>query len=361
MLESVDSGFPMINLQPNPDEEQELESAIPPEKSPTWLEDIARLLLGNGRRCGLCLGTGWLNGHRLYGGVRIVCCVADTDYAVMTDDTGPLVDVDSPTPTFVGPGSITWDVDIPTYTRTVDALRIREGLVPATGDYVLEASTTANPSWADAASVLGCADGTGYAGAYVPDAALAGLQLRLSLGRGVRVSHVELVLRSERLVNLQLPQLQQAASQELIAPFVSEEFEISPEVGTVERGSLFEVPGVAGRIGAVWVVTDVMVKQTAQGLIYGITGNVRNAQPTDVVACALLDDTLSIGVIDGGISTRGLEANEGGQPGGEQGQTDESYAAAMRGSSKRVGGGSADTEPTCIVLSRGSVSDEDLP
>ena len=360
MLEAIDAGFPIAPLQPAAGEDQPPDSVIPPEGNPSWLEDVARLLLGNGKRCGLCLGNGWLNGYHLYGGVRIICCVADTDYAILTDDTGPLVDVDSPTPTFVGPGSVTWTVNIPTYTRQIDALRVRDGLSPATGMYVLEASTNYNPYWRDASIVLGCADGTGYSGAYITDESMSGLQLRLTLGRGVRASHVELFLRSEPLVNLQLPQLQQAASQELVSPFISTEFELSPEVGNIERGSLFEVPGVSGRIGAVYVVTDIQVKQTAKGLIWGITGNVRAAQPTDVVACALLDDTLSIGLIDGGTSTRGLEANESGQPGGLAGQTDDSLAAAKRGSSKRIGGGSADANVPIATNIRGNTY-EDLP
>jgi hypothetical protein len=231
-------------------------------------------------------------------------------------------------------------------------------LGPASGNYVLEAKTTSNPTWRDASTVLGVGDGAGYVGAYVPDECLNGLQMRLTLGRNARVSHVEIVVRSEPLVHLQLPQLQQAASQELVAPFIVEEFEVDPTIGALERGTLFEVPGVSGRLGSVWIVTDVTVKQTAAGQIFGVIGNVRNAQPTDVVSAALLDDS-NIGIVDGGVASRGLEATESGQPSGLDNQSDETQAAALRGTAKRAGGGTSNNMPY-IVLSKG-VGAEDEP
>lgn len=361
MLGGPDNGYPLTHMDPLSGETQPDESLTPTNANPSWLEDVTRLLLGNGRRCGLCWGTGWINGHKLWGGARLLFCAVDDDYVTLEDDTGILVDVDSPTPTFVGPGYITWNAEIPSYTRHVDALRVREGLSPAKGYFVLEARTSADPPnvWRDAAVVVGCPDGCG-ADSIVPDNALDGLQFRLKLGRGVRVSHVELVLRSEPLVHLQLPQIQQAASQELIAPFVSIDFEVDPSVGALERGSLFEIPGVSGRLGSVWVVTDVTVKQTTRGSVYGVIGNVRNAQPTDVVIAALMDDS-SIGLMDGGVPTRGLEATTGGQPSGVDGYSDESEAASKRGVQPRAGGGSAPAHPVSIVLSSGRAEDEDLP
>lgn len=355
-LNSPDSGYPLAGPPPASGDDRPPLSADSPQ-APPWLEDLATLFLGGGRRCGVCWGTGWVDGHRLWGGYRLLMCITDTTQVTLVDDSGVSVDSDSPCPTMVGPGTVTWSLDIPYGNKYVDALRVRDGLVPSSGGYVLEGRVASDEEgkWRPVEEVLGLADYriVGSEGIIACD--VEGLQIRMTLLQGARVSHVELVVRSEPLVNVQLPQLQQAANQELIAPQFAVDFELDPVVGAVERGSLLEIPGQGGMLGGLWIVTDVEPKKSAQGQIFGMTGQVRNAQPTDVVSAALLDDS-NIGVVDPGYSTRGLEPQLGGEPSGPLGDTDESVAAAKRGSQPRVGGGTSGKKSP-IILNRGDASE----
>lgn len=358
-LELPDSGYRVEGPKPAAGDDLPEES-VSVDSSPAWLGDLTRMLMGNGKRCGLCWGTGWIDGYRLWGGYRFIACAVDTVQVKLVDESGIMVDTDSPTPTFVGPGYVVWDVEVPRGNSWVDALRVRAGLQSAVGDFVLEARTSADApdTWRPAEVVLGLsgANVVGSSG-LLPDDAYSGLQLRLTLSHGVRASHAELVVRSESLVNTQLQQLQQAASQELIAPQISIEFELDPVVGAIERGTLVEVPGRRGHLGSLWQVTDVTVAKTAAGQVFNVRGNVRNVQPTDVVSAAMLDDT-NIGVFDDGTATRGLEPQIGGEPGGLDDVTDESPAAAKRGTQPRLGGGTSGSPSSPILLSRGDEREE---
>jgi hypothetical protein len=175
--------------------------------------------------------------------------------------------------------------------------------------------------------------------------------ITLTLAEGVCVSHIELVMRSEALVNLQLPNFVSTASTELVQPFIQEDFELDPNVGWVERASIFEIPGIGGRLGSVWLVADVGEMRTAQGVVWNVTGSCRLVQPNEVLACVSLEDALTIGIFDPGLSTRGPEATGAGAPSGiPTNTTDESIAAARRGSSQRYGGGAAPNTAPTITL-----------
>jgi hypothetical protein len=160
---------------------------------------------------------------------------------------------------------------------------------------------------------------------------------------------------------MQLPQLQLSASAELVAPVLSEEFELDPVVGEVLRGSIIEVPGLDGRVGSVWMVTDTLIKRTALGQIFGVTGSVRNVQPTEIAAVASMEDALATGVPDPGVSTRGMEPSLAGQSAGlEPGSTDSTTGAVARGAPPRIGGGTSGpyTPGSSILLSNGEVDPE---
>jgi hypothetical protein len=347
-LGSPDSGYP--TKKPDAASGDSLrDESLEPANSPAWLEDLTTLLLGNGRRCGICWGTGWVDGHRLWGGYRLLLCTSDTPQVTLTEDEGLGVDTDSPTPTLLGPGSVVYDVELPFGCTYLDAVRVRDGLVPSAGGYLLEARVDEG-DWLPLLEVLGVEDPAPLGSAEIAD--LERLQIRLTLEAGARVSHVEIVLRSEDLVNLQLPQLQQAASQELVAPQFSVDFEIDPIVGAIERGTLIEIPGRSGMLGSLWIVTDVEPKKSAIGQVFGVTGQLRSAQPTDVVSAALLDDT-NVGVVDSGYTTRGLEPTLGGEASGLGGDTDDTVAAQKRGSKQRVGGGTSGKKSP-IILNKGS-------
>ena len=354
-LRAPDSSYPQGRAEA--DNEQLPSEPDRGESYPDYIDDVARLLLGNGKRCGICWGTGWVDGHRLWGGERLVLCAADTVGVTVDPDSTAELDLSASTPTMVSsPGSVSpswvrWTLELPVNLTMVDALRVRSGLGPAEGNWSLSAVTPAYPGGADAALALGLAQGV-PAPSLTP--ATTPTSITLTLGPGARVSHVELVLRSERLVNLQLPQLQAVASAELIAPYMVEEFELDPVVGYIERGSILEVPPRGDGLGSVWLVSDVTVKRSAQGGVFGVIGTARSVQPTEVLACASLDESLAVGVLDPGHAHRGLEATESGQPSGVGGVTDDSVAAVLRGSQQRLGGGVAPASRAVIILSSGT-------
>lgn len=351
-LGEVDSGFEVNDLNPQAGTENALDGSAPNAQG--WLGDVARMLLGTGRRCGLCWGTGWLDGYRLWGGERILLCVEDTQSALLDllpeDDVD--VDLETPTPTMVGPGTMTWKVSLLYGHTQLDALRVRCGTQAADSGWSLQARVLESDPWIDFATFLGIADG--FVAGYTLDSSLASVpfQVRLTLAKGARVSHVEMVTRGNDLLNMQMPQLSQSASAELVGPILSEEFEMDPIVGYVERGTLCELVGINGHLGSLWQVTDVTVKKTAIGQVFGVVGNVRNIQPTEVLACASMEDDLAIGILDAGIAPRGLEATGGGDPPEPQpSSAEDARAAVQRGISKRVGGGSSSSR--VILLSSG--------
>jgi hypothetical protein len=351
-VDGIESGYPLPKPAPGStgDLPAVMESDDPTGGVGTSLQ---RLLIGNGRRCGICWGTGWIDGHRLWGGQRRVMCVVDAPgVAYVSGDVD--VDRDSPTPTMIGPGEIVWSVRVNHADRQMDALRVRDGIDAAAGGYVLSCSVDGGVTFYDPRDVMSEPGPTLdmamriKAGTYF---------FRLTLAPRARVSHVELVSRSERLVNLQLPQLQQAASAELIAPMLVEDFELDPIVGYVERGSVFDVQPVNG-VGSLWIVSDVTNKRTSDGFIFGVVGTARTVQPTEGIAAASMRDVLRGGLMDRGSSTRGLEATGGGVSPGDRAiaAPDESVAAARRGSQQRLGGGN-NTSRTVIVLNTGRDDD----
>ena len=327
---ATDSGFPLQGPNEEPGESL---PGLPDAGSKGWVDELGRLLLGDGRRCGLCWGTGWIDGHRLWGGQRFICAATSNPWVECHAESSTLtVDLDAATPTLVGPGSITWSLSLPPNLNLVDALRVRDGLRPAiSSGWSLSATTafnrTPSPINLQVGDVLAVGD--------LPTT------LTLVLEEGVRVSHVELVLRSEPLVNVQLPNLQMAAGTELVQPFMAEEFEVDPVVGWLERGSIFEIPGMGGRLGSVWLVTDVTENRTAPGVVWNITGNVHNVQPADILACVSLEDALLTGSIDPGLTTRGLESTGAGVASGLNNVTDDSLPAVKSNERPRKGGGSS--------------------
>ena len=354
-LEGPDSGYPYPRIPPIVSEEPD----GPPDGRdvPSFLDDTARLLLGNGRRCGICWGTGWIDGYHLWGGIRIVCCITDTLYASLNDEgSNAHIDLDAQTPTMMGPSeddtpmTVSWTLDIPPNFKYLDALRVRDGLRPATGNWSLQATTLAKKSWTDATVAMGIE--YGVPGAHEMHETTIPTRLQITLGKGARVSHIELVLRSEPLVNVQMPQIQVTASAELVAPFITEEVELDPVVGYIERGTLLELPGRGGRVGSVWMISDVTVKRDAQGVIFGVVGNARNIQPVDVQAAASLEDALLLGTLDPGLASRGLESTGAGEASGIAGKTDDSYGAVVRKTPQRSGGGAAASRGGIINIGR---------
>lgn len=346
-LNAVDSGYPRGGPTPQPDEN--LPASAPEGWSSDWIDSIGHLLLGDGRRCGLCWGTGWIDGHRLYGGQRYLCCATSNPWVTVDPSSDVEVTLETTTPTMVGPGVVTWELSIQPGMIYFDAIRVRNGLRAAGLGWTLTAVTPEYPGGVDASIALGV--NYGFVAGQCLEANQIPSQLTLTLEDGCEVSHVELVLRSEELINVQLPNLQMTASTELVAPFMQDEFEVDPTIGSLERGSIFEIPGFGGRLGSVWLVADVTENRTAQGVTWGIIGSARNVQPNEILACVSLEDSLSIGIIDPGLASRGFESTGGGVSSGlPNGSTDASEAANLRGTPKRQGGGSGVSKATMIVL-----------
>lgn len=344
---AVDADYPLDG--PLPQAAEELPAPAPEGFKSDWVDSIGRLLLGDGRRCGLCWGTGWIDGHRLWGGQRYLCCAVGTPWTTVDPSSDADVDLESPTPTLVGPATVTWQLSIQPGMRILDAIRVRDGLRPALSGWSISVCTPQFPNGADVSVALGVVFGA-VQGQPLDDYQVP-TSITLTLARGVRVSHIELVLRSEPLVNLQLPNLQMTASTELVQPFINDDFELDPIVGWVERGSVLEVPGLGGRIGSVWLVTDVNENRTAQGVTWNVTGSARNVQPNDILACVSMEDALTIGILDPGLASRGLESTGAGVPSGNpDGSTDDSVHGVWRGEQQRAGGGASPSKPTVIVL-----------
>lgn len=259
-------------------------------------DDFMRLLLGNGKRCGICWGSSTLNGWRLLGGERIICCGVDSLGASIVQ--GDLAyDKDQSTPTFVGSGKIIWHVQTPEYQELV-AIRICEGLTSVV-DYngiALGFCLTANGEYQDAATFfsanVNCND----------------FYMRLTLAENIAVSFVDIIVSNSSLFALQLPQFTAAANSELIAPFISSDFEVDPSLSMLERGTLFEVPFLQSKIGNVWVVTDLTIKRTASNQTFGVTGQCRNVQPTEILAACSLDSNAWIGTISAALPFNNLQA-----------------------------------------------------
>ena len=297
---------------------------------------LERMLMGDGKRCGLCLGTGWLDGYRIYGAERHVlgACEGLPGVTVVGDATA-MVDTSSDTPTFVGPGSVTWSVDLLASYPYLDSVRLRDGIGPARCG-VVEGSVN-GCGWAPLDDLL-CTDSGPSVNRVVPFALPATLSVRLTLDVGERASHVEIITRGVDLVSLQLPQITQAAAREIIAPFVSEEFEVDPSIGAVERETLFEIPSVDGVQPQLYAVTDVTVKRASSGAIFGVTGTVRSLQPTEVLVAALLEDGY-VGQPGQSIPPRALEATGSGVPAGAGNAPDSGPDALRRGAVRRDSGG----------------------
>jgi hypothetical protein len=334
-IRAVDSGFPLLGPKANPGDELPLgQDGLGFESN--WVNSLQRLLVGDGRRCGLCISSGWIDGYNLWGGQRYLCCAADTLYVTVDDSSACDVDLNSPTPTFVGPGQIVWNLELMPNINILDVIRVRDGLNPALQGWTLEIVNEEYPDGIDLATTYDFGIGTVLPANQMPT------QIILTLEPNVKVSHVELVMRSESLINVQLPNLSLTASTELVAPYIQEEFEIDNIITWLERGSLIEIPGINGRLGSVWLVQDVNINRTVSGVTWQISGSARNIQPNEIFACVSLEDALTIGIQDSGLGTRGLESTGAGQPSGvPSGASDESFAAAKRGESKRQGGGSS--------------------
>ena len=334
-LGEVDRAYPLDGQKNQPGLDLPVEPADGYKSE--WVDEIGRLLLGDGRRCGLCWGTGWIDGHRLWGGQRYLCCAVSTPWVEVDVASDVDIDLESPTPTLVGPGMVAWHLDAAQGINILDGFRVREGLHPAKSGWMMTFINEKYPNGIDVRSALDLEN--------VANTKLSVTQLPttiiLTLPEKVRVSHVEMILRSEPLLNVQLPNMQLTASTELVQPFISEEFEVDPIVGWLERGSIIEIPGLGSRLGAVWIVTDVNEMRTAQGMTWGITGNCRNVQANETLACVALEDSLLIGLIDPGLTTRGFETTGADVPAGLNGQTDETQAAVVRDIQSRHGGGAA--------------------
>lgn len=337
-LDLVDSGYP-LGGQPNSPNKLLPEGEHDFVDKSTWIDSIGKLLMGDGRRCALCWGTGWIDGHRMWGGQRFICCSISTPWTTVDPASECQVDLDTPTPTFVGPGTITWELQSLPNLNILDAFRIRCGEFPADSEgWTLTVFNSANPGGIDYSLFLGAgiAVGQTLAASAIPT------KLTLTLQADVRVSHIEMVMRSEPLINVQLPNLTLTASTELVQPFIQEEFEVDPKIAWLERGSIFEIPGIGGRLGSVWLVQDVIENRTAQGFAWNITGSARNVQPNEIYSCVSMEDALSIGIMDYGLGIRGLESTGDSEPSGLGNQTDEGFAVLDNdGDQPRMGGGTS--------------------
>ena len=326
-----DRGVPRVDMPTRgPDDDY-------PDQNTGALLSLERMLLGDGKRCGLCLGTGWLDGYRIHGAERHVLGACEGVPGVtVTGDATALVDGSRDTPTFVGPGSVEWLVDLLPSFPFVDCARLRDGLAPASGGKVEGRLSDSDP-WTPLDQLLGTDVGSSV-GARFAFSLPASLQVRLTLAEGEYASHVEIVARGEELVSLQLPQMTQAAAREIIAPFVSEEFEVDPAIGPLERETLFEVPSKSGVQAQLYAVTDVQVKRSAAGAIFGVTGTVRSIQPTEALVAALLEDGY-VGQPGLSLPPRALESTGSGVPAGAGSLPESGPEAVRRGPVQREGGG----------------------
>ncbi len=349
-LNWVDRGYPLDpdernrnNILGNP---QEL---LPQDELPDnttnidmgFDDDLTRQFLGDGRRCAICWGTGWIDGHRLWGGERIMCTGINTIAATVVD-TNMHMDTMRPTPTMQGPGYVIWQVSTSEANKYLDAIRVLSGESVIYPQLLARADAPTTSSQYEAGWVP-LADFLGIEGGFIHGQALEDFTgsffVRVDIDENTRFSILDIIVRSEELQPVQLPQLQQTAAMEKIAPFIQSDFEVLPQLGSPERGSLIEVLGRAGRFGSLWTMIEVTSKQTSIGQIFGITGQCVNAQPTEIINMANFDST-NVGTFDYGQTNRSLEATANSEASGlPVMDTDDSYQGAMRSEMQRPQGG----------------------
>lgn len=307
------------------------------------VEYLERLLLGEGSRCAICFGTGFIDGYRLWGGERLVMCSAVDSPGVTLVDGTAVVDFDADTPTMLGPGVVTWELELLGTLPLVDVARLRDGLGEGTGTLEARIAGTSD-EFVPLQELLGPEFG-GSGGHAALVALPTTLEVRLTLADGDRASHVEVVVRAGELPAVQLPQVNQAGNREIVAAFITEDFELDPRVGAIERQSVIEVPPQGSAAAQLYVVTDVTVKRVAGGSIFGVVGQVRNVQPVEVLVALSVEGDYS-GVVSLGAAPSGLEATGAGMNAGLLGEPDDGAGAMRRGPVEKTEG---DGSPSRVI------------
>lgn len=219
-------------------------------------------------RCGICLGTGRVEGYQMHGGARYVLDASDTWPFTMEgwtfEHTRPrawVCDADD------ARASVTWTVDLPAYfMRTV--VRARNNTRPALG-LVLEMR-----SGSDAWQPL--TDATLMARRGMNN--LLEIRVRPMSGFSaqgtLRFTHIEMHFEFVEMPRGDMPQLLLNDGLEYYEPIINTNMELSATVSGVERGSVIG----ESRYGHLWKVTDVTNHQTGARQLFNVELQLRMLQ-----------------------------------------------------------------------------------
>lgn len=266
------------------------------------LGDLLDLVAGGDLNiCGICHGTGFVDGFRFVEGQRIVLEANEAQAGVVLSLDG--VDVNRSTK----PASFNlsrerhyarWSVEIPLCLEVL-VVRLYDNNAPVESEFILEGRSGNN-----AFAVIDAAWLLSVAGQRVD------IQVRPRediTGDGfVAFTHVEILLRQRPPVMIQIPQLQSLLNVEYQDPVIYTQFEVEPTIESLHRESVIEVP----ELGMIFRVTEVTNSKTAKQQVFRIDGQIRAVQPTEKINQMRLS-----GWRDPQASPfRGLERSQGGLP-----------------------------------------------
>jgi len=236
--------------------------------------DLLGLVSGDVKVCGLCYGTGFVDGYRYSAGQRIVLesrCLGTNTTMYLNG-----VDVDESAKPNVFrcnlPNQfVVWKTELPAFIEC-EGIRVMNNTADVTDAFLIEFQplgisgwfSVPDPSWINM-----------LAGSWV--------QFRVSPRNGslddaIQVfTHVDIVLRQRDQIYAQMPQIERMLNLDSTEALINTDFEIEPTVSTVYRESLIEYP----RRGLLFRITSVVNAETAKGILYGIKGNMRVVQPME--------------------------------------------------------------------------------
>lgn len=221
-------------------------------------------------RCGICLGTGKVNGFSLYNGQRIIL---DASGAVSFKTEAWRIDTSTHPYTlktsYLYNNVITWSLNLPSYFIKVN-IAIRNNTAPAF-NILIEFSIDGGNTWTPltANNLLRI---KGYSGITQIRARPAINNINAGF---ISLTHIELIYDFFNTVKIQAPQLSQSATQDWASPVVTTQIECGGEViikPTYTYISLDE------KSRGVWLVTDATNHLTSKTQLFGVDATVMRLQ-----------------------------------------------------------------------------------
>lgn len=255
---AIDDILSMVDDAMDPDDEAR-------QKQPSTL----RLYGGEKTPCGICFGSGFVQGYQLHGGQRIVLDASDT-YPTN------LVDCETTTTTVpasfvierIGTKYVEWEVPLPTYFEDVLAIQVRNNTQPAVGFYI-EGRIGGGP-WVELTPT--------YLKSLNGVATTMFIRVRpvtSATGSPFTFTHVELYYQLTTTLKVNLPSFAKSID--------FEQFDVLQQISGVEFPASIpnldrEAVFVESKYKQAWGVTEVEQKQTARNAVFNNTVTMRLIQ-----------------------------------------------------------------------------------